>query len=79
MGEGSPLAGCGCVIAVILLIAGGIMFNVCEDAVENNICGGNDRIEKAGLIMMIVGGSIIGVDVICCLCFLGICYSSGTN
>ncbi|BCU09420.1 hypothetical protein [Sicyoidochytrium minutum DNA virus] len=72
MGDGSPVAGCGCFLAAALLIAGGVMYSVCQDAVENNICGGNERIENAGLIMMIVGGALMGIDLLCCCCLVGV-------
>lgn len=59
---------CGC-ISFILLLAGGIMYGVCQDAIERNVCGGNQEIADAGFIMMIVGGSLMGFVVMILLCF----------
>jgi hypothetical protein len=68
---------CGGFLSLILLIAGGIMYGVCKDASVNGSCGGNQEISDVGFIMMIVGGSMLGLSIFICFCFMGVVCCSG--
>jgi hypothetical protein len=64
-------------LSLIPLIVGGIMYGVCKDASVNGSCGGNQEISDAGFIMMIVGGSMLGLSIFICFCFMGVVCCSG--
>lgn len=51
-----------------MIIAGLIMYLVCNDAEARGKCNGNQEIADAGYIMMMIGISIQGL-----LCFLFCC------
>jgi len=61
---------CSGFLSLILLITGGIMYGVCKDASVNGSCGGNQEISDAGFIMMIIGGSMLGLSIFICFCLM---------
>ena len=68
----SASSGCCGFLSLILLVAGGVMYGVCQNASVNGNCGGNQEIPDAGLIMMYVGGAMLGVSILLCCCFTGV-------
>lgn len=58
---------CGC-IGFLLLLTGGIMYGLCLNAVERNVCDQNEQYEQVGFILMMVGAGIEGLSVLICLC-----------
>lgn len=69
-GGGGAVGGCCGSLACLLLIAGGIMFGICADAVESGVCGGHEEYKNAGVIMMAVGGGLLGLECLVCWCLV---------
>jgi len=78
---------CGAIL-LLLIIAGACMWKICEEAgqveytdpltnetIINQDCGGNEKISRAGFLMLVIAGGIglATCGIVCCaLCCAGI-------
>lgn len=58
---------CGC-LGIVLIITGCVMWQICDQAVERNVCDQNQQISDVGFILFIVGVSLEGVAILLCIC-----------
>lgn len=66
---------CCCMCSgMVFIISGGLMYLLCLDAVERNVCGENEQIEKVGLILFYIGVGIYSLYVVFCLLMCLCCF-----